>query len=123
MSYDGLGRRIIKAVSNSVDWDCTYHCYFDGQSVVEERNGSDQVLKQMVWGRTYVDELVQVAINSDPGSDATCELAYWARADANPFKSDSYPTPPDVVELDDAPGWEVNYDYWSRWDYYALHPL
>ena len=33
------------------------------------RNGSDQVLKQFVWGppgQTYVDELLQVSVNQDP---------------------------------------------------------
>jgi hypothetical protein len=49
-SYDGLGRRISKAVSNSADWNCTPAYYHDGQRVIEIRNGSDQVIKQQVWG-------------------------------------------------------------------------
>ena len=64
--YDGLGRRIVKKIKNSADWDNTYHYYWDGQQMVETRNGLDQVLKQHVWGRQYVDELVQIAMNQDP---------------------------------------------------------
>ena len=48
----------MKTVSNSADWDCAYHYYYDGPSAVETRNGSGQVLKQQVWGITYIDELV-----------------------------------------------------------------
>jgi hypothetical protein len=32
MSYDGLGRRIVKAITNSADWNCTYHYYYDPAS-------------------------------------------------------------------------------------------
>jgi YD repeat-containing protein len=66
MAYDGLGRRISRAVQNSADLDCTYHDYYAGQRVIETRNGSNQTLKQWVWGATYVDELIQVALNDDP---------------------------------------------------------
>ncbi|MBN1943120.1 MAG: hypothetical protein JW849_07480, partial [Phycisphaerae bacterium] len=40
MEYDGLGRRIVKAVDNSGDWDCTYNYYYNGQQMVEVQNGS-----------------------------------------------------------------------------------
>ena len=43
--------------------------------MIETRNGSDMVLKQQVWGLTYVDELVQTSINSDPSADNSCETA------------------------------------------------
>ena len=59
IEHDGLGRRIVKQVKNSADLDCTYKYYHDGQRVIEERNGSDQVIKQHVWGALYIDELVQ----------------------------------------------------------------
>jgi len=49
-SYDGLGRRIVKAVTNSADLDYTYHYYYNGQQLVETRNGSNLVAKQQVWG-------------------------------------------------------------------------
>ncbi|RPI61042.1 MAG: hypothetical protein EHM48_06280, partial [Planctomycetaceae bacterium] len=29
MSYDALGRRVIKNITNSGDWDCKYMYYFD----------------------------------------------------------------------------------------------
>ena len=61
MTYDGAGRRIVKAITHSGDWDSTYHYYYKGQSMAETRNGSGYVLKQHVWGLTYIDELVQVA--------------------------------------------------------------
>jgi len=71
--YDGLGRRIVKTVDNTDQFDATYHYYYDasggGQRKVEVRNGSDLVLKQQVWGLRYIDELVQVAINGDPVDD------------------------------------------------------
>ena len=44
--------------------NATYHYYYDNQSVVEVRNGSDLVLTQYLWaGRAggYVDELIQLA--------------------------------------------------------------
>ncbi len=40
--------------------------YLDKNRVIEERNGSNLVIKQFVWGRGYIDELVQTSINSDP---------------------------------------------------------
>lgn len=89
MQYDGLGRRIVKAVSNSADWDATYHYYWDGWQMIEMRNGSDQVLKQHVWGRQYVDELLQIAVNQDPwNADAgttenECERFFYVCQDAN----------------------------------------
>ena len=33
MTYDGLGRRIIKTVTGSGDMDHTYHYYYDGQQI------------------------------------------------------------------------------------------
>ena len=55
-----MGRRILK---EDCQLDKTYpfrqHYYYDGQSIVEIRDGSDYVLKQQVWGLRYVDELVR----------------------------------------------------------------
>ena len=67
---DGLGRRIVKKITNSDDWDATYHYYHDGDQCIETRNGSDQVIKQHVWGGLYIDELVQTALNDDPADVA-----------------------------------------------------
>ena len=54
MNYDGLGRRIGKAVTGSRDWDATYHHYYDGHRMIETRNGSADVLKRHVWARPIV---------------------------------------------------------------------
>ncbi len=51
-------------VTNSADPDRTEHYYHDGQSVVEVRNGSDQMIRQNVWGLTYIDELVQTSVKT-----------------------------------------------------------
>ena len=83
MQYDGLGRRTVKAVSNSADWDCTYRYYYDDQRLIEERNGSGVVLRQYYWGPQYVDELMLVGINQAPLSYNQCERFFWALHDAN----------------------------------------
>jgi len=45
----------------------------------------DNVLKQHVWGLTYIDELVQVRLNDDPAdaNESDCETRYWALHNAN----------------------------------------
>ena len=70
MKYDGLGRRIVKTIDNSGDWDAEYHYDDDGQQMIETRDNSEDVLKQRVWGLTYVDELVQIAVNVVTGAGA-----------------------------------------------------
>ena len=92
MSYDAMGRRTQKVVENSADWDGTTTAYWNGWSDVEERNASGQVIKQQVWGARYIDELVQVGVNTDPGQDDdavalgtqdNCDAFYYAMQDAN----------------------------------------
>jgi RHS repeat-associated protein len=83
MAYDARGRRILKAVNGTGAWDCTYHYYLAGDSVVEEQNGSAQPIKQYVWGKKYIDELVQTSLNSNPTGQTTCDTSYWACQDAN----------------------------------------
>lgn len=51
--YDALGRRVRK-ISSSTTMDFIY----DGQQVVEERDGSANLLRQYVWGQ-YIDDLIQ----------------------------------------------------------------
>ena len=53
--------------------------------MIETRNGSDDVLKQHIWGTRYVDELLQIGINDDPtdAGEDDCETFYWALQDAN----------------------------------------
>ncbi len=99
MEYDGLGRRTVKRVGDGDantcemgDWEATYHVYWDNWRMIETRNGqgSGQVLKQHVWGLTYVDELVQIAINQDPENADTgtykenlCENFFYILQDAH----------------------------------------
>ena len=81
MSYDGLNRRITKVIDNSGEddpWDCEYHYYYNGNSMVETRDGSAVVLKQHVWGVMYIDELLQLTI--PVGNDSR---KFWALQDAN----------------------------------------
>ena len=84
-----MGRRIKKEIKNSADLDCTYHYYYDGQRMIETRNGSSQVLQQFVWGGQYIDELIQVGWNQDPNNASSgttenkCERFFWACQDAN----------------------------------------
>jgi len=89
-TFDGLGRRIIHQVKNCADLDSTYHQYYDGQRMIETRNGSDQVLQQLLWGGQYIDELIQIGWNQDPihasggtSPENTCERFFWTARDAN----------------------------------------
>ena len=59
-AYDALGRRIRKAVSNGglpndSDLNGTTDFYYDSWRVIEERNGSDALTQQYVYGN-YIDE-------------------------------------------------------------------
>jgi len=98
LKYDGLGRRISKVIDNRADqggqwvyddptWSrvtMVYEYYYNGQSLIETRNGSNQALKQHVWGLTYIDELLQIGINYNPSTDNTClDEPYYALQDAN----------------------------------------
>jgi|GEM_PF-3465882 len=82
-AYDGLGRRISKTVNGTGQWDGTLNYYLDGDSVVEEQNGSAMTLKQFIWGTQYIDDLVQVSLNSAPASQSTCDTPYFAMCDSN----------------------------------------
>jgi RHS repeat-associated protein len=89
MKYDGLGRRIYKAITNSGKLNGMYKFFYDGQApagqakLIETHNGSDQVIKHNVWGPTYVDELVQVAANSNPSVDGDMDVFRVILDDAN----------------------------------------
>ena len=85
VEHDGLNRRIVQQVKNSADLDATYHYYCTGSQVIEVRNGSDDVLKQYVWGGLYIDELIEVGINDDPtdGTEDNVESFYFAQHDAS----------------------------------------
>ena len=86
MTYDGLGRRITRTVTNTPDsgaFDYAYHYYYLGQSIAETRNGSNLVAKQHIWAGEaggYIDEFVEVRINQDPTdpTEQLCERQFYA---------------------------------------------
>jgi len=53
LQYDGLGRRNVKKVENSGDWDGTYRYTYDGQKLAETRDDSDDVHKSRFIGRAH----------------------------------------------------------------------
>ncbi|MEX0777348.1 MAG: RHS repeat-associated core domain-containing protein [Phycisphaeraceae bacterium] len=100
--YDGLGRRIVKIVDLARDGNgalvvdgngdyipasdlAGYYHYYNGWSMIETRDNSANTLKQQVWGLTYIDELVQIAMNDDPADEGeqACESLFYAMHDAN----------------------------------------
>jgi len=81
LNYDAAGRRVMKVISGT-GMDCTYNYYLNGQSVIEEQNGSNQSIKDHVWGRQYVDEAVQTRVNTHPAGTASW-TSYWLCQDAN----------------------------------------
>ena len=75
-----------KAITNCGDMDATHVYYYDGQRMIEERNGSGQLLKTYVWGQQYIDELLAIHVpTSLTGSDSTpgTKETFWAMHDAN----------------------------------------
>ena len=87
-AYDGRGRRISKAVTASGDLDRTEYYYYDGQQMIEQRDGSEQTAMQVVFGTEYIDEPVRLDVNTDPATDNDCLDAggsafYYYHQDAN----------------------------------------
>ncbi|MEM9109968.1 MAG: RHS repeat-associated core domain-containing protein [Planctomycetota bacterium] len=65
--YDGQHRRIAREITNSGQLDAIYHYYCAGASVIEEHVGtSATVIKQHVWGLTYIDELIETTVDGTP---------------------------------------------------------
>ena len=76
--YGPTGRRIKKVVSNSGDRDGTAYYYYAGPQMIEQRDGSENVERQFVFGTQYIDE--PVAMIDDP--DGTPSW-YFHHQDAN----------------------------------------
>jgi len=82
--YDALGRRIRKVVSEgglsgAIPDGTTDYLYAD-QQCVEERNGSNAVTKQFVWG-VYIDELIQLKTYVPSGQQSLSAGVYWPMQD------------------------------------------
>jgi RHS repeat-associated protein len=63
-SYDALGRRTQKVVTNSGAQNGTTDYYSDGAQEIEERNGSDAVAAQYVFGANLDEPLVMDRVTS-----------------------------------------------------------
>ena len=62
--YDPLGRRIQKDVTSGSQSKTT-NFYYAGHQVIEERDGSDQVIRQLIYGNG-IDEVIRVDKASAP---------------------------------------------------------
>jgi RHS repeat-associated protein len=67
-SYDAMGRRTRKVVTNSGAINGTTDFYYIGWRVLEERDGSDNLVRQYVYG-VYIDEPLVLDKNLD-GDDS-----------------------------------------------------
>jgi RHS repeat-associated protein len=57
-AFDGLGRRVVKTVSNSGDLDGVTEYYHHGNQIIETRGGSGNLETQVYHGTQYIDEVV-----------------------------------------------------------------
>lgn len=71
-TYDASGRRIRKVISNSGNLDGTTNFYLDRWREIEERDDSDSVLQQYVYGM-YIDEPLVLNRNMD-GDDSAISI-------------------------------------------------
>lgn len=69
-TYDALGRRIQKVVTNSGAQNGTTRFYLDGWQEIEERNGTDTLTQQYVYGGVYIDEPLVLDRNRDGDGSA-----------------------------------------------------
>jgi len=76
--YDALGRRFSKQLPNSSTHPLTKY-YFSGNQVIEERDGSDNVLKQYIYGNG-IDEILRMDKNENG-----VMVHYYFHTNANKF--------------------------------------
>jgi RHS repeat-associated protein len=69
-SYDAMGRRIRKVVTNSGDLNGTTDFYLDGWQEIEERDARDGLIQQYVYGRA-IDEPLVLDKNQNGNDSAT----------------------------------------------------
>ncbi|MEK6675465.1 MAG: RHS repeat-associated core domain-containing protein, partial [Planctomycetota bacterium] len=74
--FDGVGRRIEKIVSNTGTFDATWRYFYDGQKIIETRNGSGDMVQQFIHGTRYIDELVMMRVK-DKGDLYVHQDANW----------------------------------------------
>jgi RHS repeat-associated protein len=74
--FDGSGRRIKKVVSNSGSLDATWVYFYDGQKIIETRDGSGNMVQQFIHGTRYIDELIQMRVK-DKGDLYVHQDANW----------------------------------------------
>ncbi len=75
-AFFGDGRRAKKVVTNSGDFDGTFVYDYDGQKIIETRDGSGNLYQQFVHGTQYIDELVMVRV-ADKGDLYVHQDANW----------------------------------------------
>ena len=74
--FDATGRRLKKVVTNAGDHNATVIYLFDGQKIIETRDGSENMVQQFIHGTRYVDELVQLRVK-DKGDLYVHQDANW----------------------------------------------
>ncbi len=83
-TYDGLGRRIRKVVTNGgitgTIPNGTSDYLYDDKQIIEERDGSNDPVRQMSWG-IYVDELIQLTTYTTLGGGSLAAGAYYPLQD------------------------------------------
>ncbi len=76
------GRRAKKVATNSGDYDATVVYLYNGQKIIETRDGSGNVLQQFIHGTRYIDELVMVRL-VDSGGTLGAKGDLYVHQDAN----------------------------------------
>jgi hypothetical protein len=57
-AFDGQGRRVVKTVSKSGDFDGVTEYYHNSNQIIETRDGSGNLETQVYHGTQYIDEVV-----------------------------------------------------------------
>ena len=74
--FNAKGRRIKKVVTNSGQYDKTEVYLYDGQKIIETRDGSNNMVQQFIHGTQYIDELVMIRVK-DKGELYIHQDANW----------------------------------------------
>ncbi len=74
--FDATGRRLKKVVTDSGNWDGTVVYLYDGQKIIETRDGSGNMVQQVVRGVKYIDEIAMIR-NAEIGDLYVHQDANW----------------------------------------------